>query len=299
MKLNSIAKLFLLSGILFFNAFYAGAQTSPTTRNSAVKSPQWEYLVVSFGKVYFSDPLTDPDRKASGDSKLISFSREGIVIANEGISTQRAMDTLGRFGWELVGAVGAIGGDQEMLFKRPFDENRSKQEEELIKKEGERIRNALQEERAKTVAVSTATTELVDLDEAERTAARNANRRTQEERLKTAAETFKDYPIVIDSVISDAYSTGDTSVSISVTVDATGKLLTDGNKYRSGEAKKLADSIAASIAKAAGVSSRSSYGSSDGSTNYLLGKVKIEVEIAISFNGKKKVVATSRTGGDW
>jgi hypothetical protein len=251
---------------------------------------------VSFGKVYFSDPLTDPDRKASGDSKLVSFSREGIVIANEGILAQRSMDVLGKFGWELVGAVGAIGGDQEMLFKRPFDENRSKQEEELIKKEGERIRNLLQEERAKTVNTSTATAELVDLDEVEKTAARNANRRSQEERLKTAAETFKDYPISIDSVISNAYSGSDTSVSITVIADATSKLLTDGNKYRSGEAKKIADSIASSIARAAGVSSR--YGS-EGSTGYILGKVKIEVDVAINFNGKKKVVATSRTGGDW
>ena len=299
MKLNSIIKLFFLFGILFLNTICFYGQTSTANRNTSIKQPQWEYLVVSFGKVYFADPLSDPDRKSSGDSKLVSFSREGIVIASEGISTQRSMDTLGRFGWELVGTVGAIGGDQEMLFKRPFDENRSKQEEELIKKEGERIRALLLEERAKTVNVSSTTTaELVDLDEVERLEARNTNRRNQEERLKTATESFKEYPITIDSVISYSYSANDTSVSISVTADATSKLLTDGNKYRSSEAKKLADSIANAIARAASVSSKSNYGS-DSSLNYLLGKVKIEVKTAITFNGKKKVVGTSRTGGDW
>lgn len=297
MNIKHTAQALLLLAFLCFNGSIICGQTAATTRSTtAAKQPQWEYLVVSFGKVYFADPLTDPDRKASGDSKLISFSREGIVIASEGISTQRAMDTLGRFGWELVGAVGAIGGDQEMLFKRPFDENRSKQEEELIKKEGERIRNLLQEERTKTAAVSTA--ELVDLDEAERVEARNTNRRNQEQRLRTAAETFKDYPLTIDSVVSDAYTANDTGASISITVDATSKLLTDGNKFRSGEAKKLADSIAASIARAAGVSSRSSYGS-DSSINYLIGKVKIEVKTAVNFNGKKRIVGTARTGGDW
>lgn len=298
MKSINVTKVFLALGILFSSAFFSYGQTPTANRSSAAKQPQFEYLVVSFGKVYFADPLTDPDRKASGDSKLISFSREGIVIASEGISTQRSMDVLGKFGWELVGAVGAIGGDQEMLFKRPFDENRSKQEEELIKKEGERIRNLLLEERTKTANVAATTTELVDLDEVERTAARNANRRSQEEKLKTAAETFKEYPISIDSVISNAYSSNDTSVSISVTADATNKLLTDGNKYRSGEAKNLADSIANSIARAAGVSSKSTYGS-DSSLSYLIGKVKIEVKVAINFNGKKKVVGTARTGGDW
>jgi hypothetical protein len=295
MKSNYTAKLFLIFTILVFNTLVIYGQTQ-ASRASTTKQQQWEYLVVSFGKVYFSDPLTDSDAKASGVSKLVSFSKEGIVIANEGLLTQRYMDTLGKFGWELVSVVGAIGGDQEMLFKRPFDENRSKQEEELIKQEGERIRKLVQDERAKTVNVLTTTAELVDLDEAERIEARNANRRSQEERLKTAAETYKEYPITIDSIISNAYSASETNVSISLTADATSKLLTDGNKYRSSEAKRLADSIANSIARVAGVSSRYN---SENSLSYMLGKVKIEVNVIINFNGKKKVVATSRTGGEW
>jgi hypothetical protein len=298
MKLINLAKLLFLFGVLFSIAPFARGQVSTGTKNAVSKQPQWEYLVISFGKVYFSDPLSDSDAKSSGDSKLISFSKEGIVIANEGIPTQKSMDTLGKFGWELVSTVGAIGGDQEMLFKRPYDENRSKQEEELIKKEGERLRTIVQQERAKTTAVSASTTELVDLDEGERTEARNANRRSQEDRLRKAAESVKDYPISLDSVISDAYSPKDTNVSISVTADGTNSLLTDGNKYRSNEAKKLGDSVAAAIARAAGVTVRQSYGA-DNSIAYIIGKVKISVDVIINFNGKKKVVATSKTGGDW
>lgn len=297
MKINYMAKAFLLFGFLFLNTVFIYGQPS-AARNTAAKQPQWEYLVVSFGKVYFSDPLTDPETKASGSSKLISFSREGIVIANEGVTTQRSMDILGRFGWELVGAVGAIGGDQEMLFKRPYDETRSKQEEDLIKKEGERIRNLIQEERAKSASLQTVTTELIDLDSVESTEARNANRRNQEDRLKKAAEAIKDYPLSIESVVSDAYSAKDTRVSIIIAADATTTLLTDGNKYRSSQAKQTADNIAFSVVGSAGVKQRKDYGL-DSSINYSLGKVKITVNVIINFNGKKKVVATSRTGGDW
>lgn len=293
MKIINLAKVFFLVGVLFLVAPFTFGQA----KASVSKQSQWEYLVISFGKVYFSNPLTDSEAKASGDSKLISFSQEGIVLANEGLTTQRYMDTLGKFGWELVSVVGAIGGDQEMLFKRPFDENRSKQEEELIKKEGERIRNLVLEERSK-VAAAVPATELVDLDDAERIAARNANRRSQEERLKQAAQSVTDYPMTIESVVSNAYSAKDTDVTISIISDGTNALLTDGNKYRSSEAKKLADSIAKAIVRAAGVKERESYGS-DSSLGYMLGKVKISVEVVIKHNGKNKTVATSRTGGDW
>ncbi|MBK8302336.1 MAG: hypothetical protein IPK98_02525 [Chloracidobacterium sp.] len=179
MKIKSIIACTLLSLTIVFSA------TGQTPTRPRSNQPQWEYLVVSFGKVYFSDPMTDPEAKSSGLSKLLSFSQAGIVIAKEGLSTQKSMDTLGKFGWELVGAVGVIGGDQEMLFKRAYDEGRSKQEEELIRQEGEKLRKILEDERTKS-SLAVPATELVDLDEAERIEARNANRRAQEERFKTS-----------------------------------------------------------------------------------------------------------------
>jgi hypothetical protein len=100
---------------LLLLAALATAQTAARPKISS--STQWEYLVISLGKVYFSNPVSDPDAKSSGLSKLLSFSEAGLITAQEGLSTQKSMDSLGKFGWELVGVVGAIGGDQETFSK--------------------------------------------------------------------------------------------------------------------------------------------------------------------------------------
>lgn len=291
MKIKSIIAFTLLS---FAIVFSVTAQTATRTRTNQA---QWEYLVVSFGKVYFSDPMTDPEAKSSGLSKLLSFSQAGIVIAKEGLTTQKPMDTLGKFGWELVAIVGAIGGDQEMLFKRPYDESRSKQEEELIRQEGENLRKILEAERAKATRSAPAT-ELVDVDEVERMEARNANRRAQEERFKTSTASVITGLIKAKSVLSNSNSATDINLSADIVVDGTSQLLTDGNKYRSSQAKTLAESTLRSIMSAAGIREERTYGS-DTSIAYILGKVKVSVDVIILFGGKERVVATARSGGSW
>lgn len=287
MKIQSIVALALLSVTI---AFSAHGQTPTRARSNQL---QWEYLVVSFGKVYFSNPFTDPESKEIGYSKLLSFSQAGIVTAQEGLSTQRSMDTLGKFGWELGGIIGAIGGDQEMLFKRSYDESRSKQEEELIKQEGENLRKILEAERAKA-SRSAPPTELVDLDEIDRIEARNANRKTQEDRLRAATASVPNAKA--KSILSNSYSATDVDVSATFVIDGTSALLTDGNKYRSGAAKQLAESTLRSVMSAAGVK-EDRY--STGTTGYILGKVKISVEVAINHGGKEKIAATARSGGSW
>ena len=95
--------------------------TPPTASQSQISSAkQWEYLVISFGKTLFTDPTDNPETKAVGLSKLLSYSKAGVVSAQEALGTQSQMDTLGKFGWELIDIVGAIGGDQEMVFRRAF-----------------------------------------------------------------------------------------------------------------------------------------------------------------------------------
>lgn len=283
--------LLFVSALLSFVVFCSSnGQAQPRPRSN---QPQWEYLVVSFGKVFFSNPMTDPEAKEIGYSKLLSFSQAGIVTAQEALSTQRSMDTLGKFGWELVGVVGAIGGDQEMLFKRPFDESRSKQEEELIKQEGENLRKILEAERAKTSRAAPAT-ELVDLDEIDRIEARNANRKGQEDRLRTATASVS--TAKPKSILSNSYSANDVDVTATFVVDGTTELLTDGNKYRSGAAKQLAESTLKSLMEAAGVREGRFR---TGTTGYVLGDVKISVEVVINFGGKEKIVATARSGGSW
>ncbi|MFC2099430.1 hypothetical protein ACFLSF_01175 [Candidatus Bipolaricaulota bacterium] len=60
---------------------------------------EWEYLVVSPGKVRFADSPEYACRAAQ--------------------STMAVLDDIGADGWELVTVVGQIGGDQEFIFKRP------------------------------------------------------------------------------------------------------------------------------------------------------------------------------------
>src|SRR5688500_14677871 len=84
-------RAFILIALLFIvNTVYSQSTARPKATQT-----QWEYLVVAFGKVYFSDPLTASEAKSTGLSKLLSFSRAGIVLAQEGMLTQKSMDTLG------------------------------------------------------------------------------------------------------------------------------------------------------------------------------------------------------------
>lgn len=275
----------------------SGKATTPSRPqiSGTTEGRQWEYLVVSFGKVYFSDPISDTDIKTSGLSKLISFSKAGIVIASEGVTTQSKMDTLGKFGWELVGVVGAIGGDQEMLFKRPYLPERSKQEEELIKAEGERAKSAIEEERRRNAQAPPANV-LVDLDEFDRIAARDANRKAEEDRLKVAVQSVQSNPITVKSIFSAASNDKDSNVIASVIVDGTSKLLTDGNKYRSGAANNLAKAVGIEIFNAAKLRQKYGYG---GSLEYIGGSVTILVSVVINFNGTPKEVGSAIVSGDW
>ncbi|MNX57950.1 hypothetical protein D3C86_887760 [compost metagenome] len=98
-----------------------GCDKLPGLANSSSNSPsitgdrpaaadEWEYLVVSSGKVYFSSPSKQVV-DASGSIFAAPFSQEAV-------STQSALDKLGKEGWELVTIVGQIGGDQEFILKR-------------------------------------------------------------------------------------------------------------------------------------------------------------------------------------
>lgn len=294
--------ILLISSALSASVLGQITQLKPTTStrtNIAGTSDgrQWEYLIVSFGKVYFSDPISDTDVKTSGLSKLISFSKAGIVIANEAVTTESKLDTLGKFGWELVGIVGAIGGDQELLFKRMYIPERSKQEEQLIKEEGERMKLALDEEKKRTASLANApTTVLVDLDELDRISSRDTYRRNEENRLKTAVESYKNYPITITSLFSNAESDGDSDVHVKVNIDATSTLLSDSNKYRSKDAARLANAVAVEMFKAAHLKQ---HYSDYASLAYRGGAVNISVSVIINFGGQPKVVGEKTVSGDW
>ncbi|MDO8721316.1 MAG: hypothetical protein Q7J31_03705 [Syntrophales bacterium] len=274
-------------------------QNSPTATQGQISSAkQWEYLIVSFGKTLFTDPTDNPETKAVGLSKLLSYSKAGVVSAQEALVTQNQMDTLGKFGWELIDIVGAIGGDQEMVFRRAYDPERSKQEAVLIKKEGERL-IAEQQDAATRLALSMKeTTELIDLDAVEKAAATNETRRKEEARLMEAINTIKIYPISSRKVISTADDPTASRVAAEIEIDGTAALLT-GNKYRSSEANKIAKQIARNIYNAAGLGNASYIKDPSESFAFRLGEVKISVLVKASFQGTTKIISTENVGGQW
>lgn len=77
---------------------------------------RWEYLIVCFGNTYFSD-----EGKA-----LIYFSSDDAP--SEGNNLRTGLDTLGKHGWEVIDIVGTIGGDQEIVLKRKYDQAVTDQE---------------------------------------------------------------------------------------------------------------------------------------------------------------------------
>jgi len=288
-----VIALFICCGTL--TAQTTRPTSPPVSRPTSVSRSnvkQWEYLVVSFGKTYFSDPIEDPETKTKGISKLLNYSKAGIVSAQEALLVQMQMDTLGKFGWELVGVIGAIGGDQQMVFRRAYDPDQSKAEATLIREEGERLLAA--QRSAREAAPQQATENFIDLDAADRATAIAEVRTKEETRLKAAVETVKSYQILKVTVISDALTPNDSRVKAEVVVDGSAKLLKDGNKYRSSEAQSLAKEVASAISGAAGL--RQQY---TGTLAYTLGEVKIDISVVVSSQGREKVVATANMGGNW
>lgn len=212
---------------------------------SHAQTARWEYLVVSFGKTYFSDALNAED-KQSGLSKLRTLSEAGILIAQEATLTQADMDKLGRYGWELVGIVGAIGGDQKMVFKRPYDPDRSANEAALIAAEGKALSEA--EQKQAKAALESPADMLVDLDAAEKEAADLEARDRVEQSLREIISGLQGF--VIRTTNIRLHGSPPPSGRIEVLLDGTAALLKDNNKYRRSEAQSLANRFTAAFSAA-------------------------------------------------
>jgi hypothetical protein len=276
-------RIAMMAACLLAGSLPGSAQQKTATPPTAPIKP-WEYLVISFGKTGFSSPVLDPELKQTGQSKILFYSNAGIVTASEAVSVQRQMDSLGRFGWELVGVVGTIGGDQQMLFKRPYDAERSVKEADLIKAEGERL---AEEKRKLLTALGTPKTTdmLVDLDAAERQSGIDAEAKL----LAGDIQSYKDLPIKIATLEPSQDSDGQFKATVRVLVDGSTKLLHE-NKYRTSEARALAGQVTADILRASKLQKAK--------ISPIFGTVQISVVITINYGGKETPVAYEFTGGD-
>lgn len=78
---------------------------------------QWEYMVVSLGTACFG-PVSGKITAYKNDNNDELWFLDGET------SFEKALDILGREGWEVVTVVGDAGGTQEFILKRPYDESR-------------------------------------------------------------------------------------------------------------------------------------------------------------------------------
>lgn len=202
----------------------------------AAEDSEWEYLVVSYGTTYFSDPLLDPDAANATFSKVQLFSEIGVTLPQEAVTLQRNIDVLGMFGWEMVTIVGSIGGDQQIVFKRPYDAERSAAEAERIKAERQELIDLYEATSSRSnTDEATERPQLIDLDAVERAqATEDRNRRdegTVRGWIEAAAATGFMLP---DLVVVGRARSPDSSpeVSVTITLDVTEAALVGPGQYR-------------------------------------------------------------------
>lgn len=224
---RTLSWILLSTLALTLSALAAGQQ--------AAEPREWEYLVVSYGQTSFIDPLMELEAMGTTFSKLEMFGEIGITLPLEAIDLQRNIDVLGKFGWELVAVVGAVGGDQQLVFKRPYDAERSAQEAERIHAERSRLLEAYNAQRAGAGEGS----ELIELDAFERAQAIEAKNEADAAAARSLISPLTGtYAILTIDAWGVANSpASQPRVMVNITLDVSAEALVGPNQYR----RSLAD----------------------------------------------------------
>lgn len=206
------------------------AASMPAAGQQVAEVREWEYLVVSYGSTAFIDPLVELEARGTTFSKIEMFGEIGITVPLEAVELQRNIDVLGKFGWELVAVVGAIGGDQQLVFKRPYDAERSAQEAERIRAERSKLLEAYNAQRAGTGDGS----ELIELDAFERAQAIEAKNAADAAAARALFDPLTS-AYAIRSVDAWGVANGPAStprVIVNLTLDVSEQALVGPNQYR-------------------------------------------------------------------
>lgn len=191
--------------------------------------PQWEYIVVSYGKTLFDSP-----------QKTLAYRTLGLSGGSEAIDFESNLDIMGRFGWELVTVVGTIGGDQQVVLKRKYDKSRAANEygmilrgkELYLKDLGDIIErsNRLAEESRRQAEAERIKPRLVDLDALDEHAARQRKFQTIE---KSYTDAFQRTELAPNStIIVKRKHTFSNDIIVEIRTNLTESFLKDGNSYR-------------------------------------------------------------------
>ena len=192
----------------------------------AATTPQWEYMVISLGTPSYS----------SLESKTMAYWEDLISVDIMSVPEwEEDLDILGQKGWEVVSLLGSIGGDQEILLKRPYDAKRTSQEIQIAKDNQKLLVQGLldtlenQDKSDKE--------ELIDLDEKEYREAWEKKHDEWEKQVNTWINT-QNLPSVTVRYIWGYTDTG----SITFILDVTDSCL-KGNTYRLSEVEAIANQL--------------------------------------------------------
>lgn len=78
----------------------------------AGNGPKWEYLVVAERRPTFHLSV------AESTMQPLSQSGNDVPFVLEARALEGRLNEIGEAGWELVAVLGAVGGDQQYVFKR-------------------------------------------------------------------------------------------------------------------------------------------------------------------------------------
>ncbi|HEV7643430.1 MAG TPA: hypothetical protein VGO50_05740 [Pyrinomonadaceae bacterium] len=255
-------------------------------------APQWEYLVVAFGGPAGSPIITT--EKDSAPAK-VGFRQvyygDKLVRFTDNASSQAALDELGKAGWELVSVIPpAEERPVSYIFKRPFERGRSQKELAEVAK---------LEQDAKAGKKTVIRKEpLVDLDRAEVLAADDAVAGRAKAKLEEAIKSAGLSSLVSVRTRYDSYSR---ETWAEVTVDGSGILLKDGNKFRTSEAKKYVSEIASELFKKSGlqpVPGTDKYYFENGNVDKK-GEIVINLAVFVKYNGRDNFVGRGAITGNW
>jgi hypothetical protein len=286
-------KSFFLSFlIILVSCFALFAQAPPSLPPVPAQPPQWEYLIVGFTNTA-SSPIIQMEKEAAAAKvgfRSIYYG-DKLVRYSDNANYQAALDELGKTGWELVSVI-PPAGDQAgtYIFKRQFDRGRSQRELAETAKLEQDARAGIKQTLAKEP--------LIDLDRADVKAADDAIANKAKEKLEEAIKNAGLSSLVSVSTRYDRYSK---ETRAEVTIDGSGVLLKDGNKYRTSEAKKYVGQVAAELFRKSGLQqvpgTDKYYFENEGMDRR--GEIIVSLSVIIKYNGRENYVSRGIITGNW
>jgi hypothetical protein len=256
----------------------------------------WEYLVVAYATPSLGADLADVGAAEASRSKVRRFADLGIPLPQDATALQRNIDLLGRFGWELVAVVGTVDEGRRMLFKRPFDEERSAREAELIRTERAAIVAQFDTVPEPPRVADPTAPELVDLDALDRAQAledrgARAGEAVRAQFLEVHELGFPLSHLDVEARIDTPEAAAD--LAVRVVQDVTNAALVGTSEYRSslalGAYAELLDAL-----EQVGLA-QSEEGSCPVAGGLGTGRLQLTVDLAIRVGAASTVVATRRS----